>query len=85
MGEGIKRIFSGTVLLPFITLHHIGSGWKMVERRFLTKQPNAALAQNHMVNLLPLCQEKPPESSYTLLPRTKWEILTPRVLSDFSY
>lgn len=29
---------------------------------------NAAFAHNHMVNLLPLCQKEPQESSYTLLP-----------------
>lgn len=53
------------MLLPFITLHNIFCGWKIVEKHFLAKMPNAGLAQNHMVNLLPLCQEKPLEVSYT--------------------
>lgn len=53
------------MLLPFITLHHICCGWKIVEKHFLTKLPYAGLAHNHMVNLLPLCQEKPLEVSYS--------------------
>lgn len=39
---------------------------KIVEKHFLTQLPNAGLAQNHMVNLLPLCQEKPLEVSYSV-------------------
>lgn len=39
---------------------------KIVEKHFLTKLPNAGLAQNHMVNLLPLCQEKPLEVSHSV-------------------
>lgn len=66
MGEIIKYIFSGRVTVPFVTLHHICCGWKIVEKHFLTQLPNAGLAQNHMVNLLPLCQEKPLEVSHSV-------------------
>lgn len=37
-----------------------------METHFLTKLPDAGLAQNHMVNLLPLCQEKPLEVSHSV-------------------
>lgn len=51
--------------MTFITLHHICCGRKIVGKYFLTKRPNAGLAQNHLVNLLPLCQENPLEVSHT--------------------
>lgn len=38
---------------------------KKVEKHFLTKQSIAGLAQNHMVNLLPLCQGNPLEVSHS--------------------
>lgn len=66
MGKIIKINFQWQSALPFITLHHICCGQKIVEKHFLTKLPNAGLAQNHMVNLLPLCQEKPLEVSHSV-------------------
>jgi len=77
-------MFSGRVLLPFITLHHICCRRKIVEKHFLTKLPNAGLAQHHIVNLLPLCHEKPLEVSHSAA-AGKVGNVTLKLLSDFSY
>ena len=69
MGKIIKYIFGGRVPMPFITLHHICSGQKIVETHFLTRTAwRRVWRKNHMVNLLPLCQEKPLEVSHSVAP-----------------